>query len=79
MKRILLVEDEPIVRVPLATLLEKNGYAVGVAETQVEALRAASPSSLTSSFSMSNWRTAIRASASLNSSAPPRASSECQS
>lgn len=41
MKRILLVEDEAIVRVPLSALLAKEGYEVDVASTEVEALRSA--------------------------------------
>jgi len=37
-KRILLVEDEAIVRTPVAALLERQGYLVDCASTEEEAL-----------------------------------------
>ena len=37
-KRILVVDDEEVIRDVLATLLEKEGYDVGVASTAGEAL-----------------------------------------
>ena len=40
-KRILLVEDDAIVRVPVFALLAEEGYDVEVAATELEALRAA--------------------------------------
>ncbi|MEK7204463.1 MAG: response regulator transcription factor [candidate division NC10 bacterium] len=41
MKRILLVEDEAIVRGPIASLLQREGYEVDVAAAEDEAIRLA--------------------------------------
>ena len=41
MKRILLVEDEAIVRGPIASLLQREGYAVDSAAAEDEAIRLA--------------------------------------
>lgn len=39
--RILVVDDEPNIVIPLKFLMEKNGYSVSVAETGEEALKLA--------------------------------------